>query len=136
MSLTLISLAVENATMDPLGAKEAVAMAVEHLGWVRVLSVEAREDEQLTLDGTTKARAAALSDHHGDGGGQDQNGRGRSAHGPSRRLIACANCAYYRQGPSWDNAGQAFYGRCAKSGEPVYKLSERCGAHLRKGVRA
>lgn len=137
MSLTLMTFAVEDAAVDPLGAKEAVAMAVEHLGWVRVLAVEVREDEQLALDGTTPARAVALPGCRGDSGGQDQDSKGRwPAHGPSRRLIVCANCAHYRQDPGWDDAGQAFYGRCAKNGKPVYRLFDQCGAHLRKGARA
>lgn len=132
-----MTFAVESAEVDPLGAKEAAAMAVESLGGVRVLSVEVLEDEQLELGGMTPVCAAVLHDRCRDGGGQDQDGRGRQpAHSQPKRLTACANCAHYRQGPGWDNAGQAFYGRCAKSGNPVYKLFDQCGAHLRKEVRA
>lgn len=128
MSCLLMTFAVEHAEVDPLGAKEAVAMAVEHLGGVRALSVEVQEDEQLRLNEVAPAHAAASPSGHRDGGGQTQNGRdGRSGPNPPKRVTACANCANYQQDPGWDDAGQGFYGRCAKSGRPVYKLFDLCG---------
>ena len=47
MSRLLMSIAVEDAALDALGAKEAVAMALERLGRVTVMRVTVQEPEQL-----------------------------------------------------------------------------------------
>lgn len=53
MSRIIIMLAVDDvAGADPLGAKEAVAMALEPLGQVRVLRVDISEPEQMRIGGT------------------------------------------------------------------------------------
>lgn len=49
MSRIVVTLAVEDAAVGPLGVKEAVAMALEPLGGVRVLAVECREPEQIRM---------------------------------------------------------------------------------------
>ncbi len=52
MSCLMVTLAVDNAaTGKAIGVKEAIAMDLEKYGDVRVLRVEAREDEQMSLDG-------------------------------------------------------------------------------------
>lgn len=47
MSDLYAHIVIKDAAVEPLGVKEAMAMALEHLGGVRVLSVELREPEQL-----------------------------------------------------------------------------------------
>ena len=49
MSRIVVTLAVEDAAVGPLGTKEAVAMALEPLGGVRVLAVELHELEQIRM---------------------------------------------------------------------------------------
>ena len=49
MSCVLATIAIEDAVVDPLGAKEALVMAVEHLGNVQVLRVDVREPEQMSM---------------------------------------------------------------------------------------
>lgn len=49
MSRVLATIAIEDAAVEPLGVKEALVMAVEHLGGVQVLSVEIQEPEQIKL---------------------------------------------------------------------------------------
>ena len=51
MSGLLLAVAVEDAALDEIiGVKEAVVMALEHLGRdVRVLRVEVREEEQMRM---------------------------------------------------------------------------------------
>ena len=51
MSGLLLAIAVEDAALgEAIGVKEAVVMALEHLGRnVRVLRVEVREEEQMKM---------------------------------------------------------------------------------------
>lgn len=49
MSCVLATVAIDDLAVEPLGVKEAVVMAVEYLGFVRVLRVEVREDEQMRM---------------------------------------------------------------------------------------
>ena len=136
MSYMRVMLGVEDADVGPQGAKEAVAMAVEPLGAVRVLWVEVNEPEQLGLDGTALPRPAHPSGNQArsaPSGGQAQTGRriGRPRPYAPEQIEACFNCAQYRKLPGWDDAKQGFYGRCAATGKPVYTLGGRCGAWRR-----
>ena len=49
MSRIVVTLEIDDAAVGPQGAKEAVAMALEPLGAVRVLTVEARGPEQIHM---------------------------------------------------------------------------------------
>lgn len=49
MSRVLTTIAIDDFGTGPQGAKEALVMAVEHLGGVQVLSVEVQELEQIKL---------------------------------------------------------------------------------------
>lgn len=49
MSRVVAAIAIDDFGAGPQGAKEALVMAVEHLGGVQVLSVEVQEPEQIKL---------------------------------------------------------------------------------------
>lgn len=49
MSRVLTTIAIDDFGVGPLGVKEALVMAVEHLGGVQGLSVEIQEAEQIKL---------------------------------------------------------------------------------------
>lgn len=51
MSCVIATIAIDDFGAGPQGAKEALAMAVEHLGGVRVLEVKALEEEQMRIGG-------------------------------------------------------------------------------------
>lgn len=136
----LITLAVESAAADALGAKEAIVMAVEPLGGVQVLSVEARWDEQLELDGVpqgSRNRPPASVDC----GPPAAPGGRAAANGPSaaqrRRspcrtgMACCMTCDFYRQEPGKDERGKVRWGTCGQTGGSVYRLIDRCGSYVR-----
>lgn len=51
VSRLVVTLAVDNAAADKaIGIKEAIAMDLEKYGDVKVLRVEVREDEQMSLE--------------------------------------------------------------------------------------
>lgn len=55
MSTMIVTLAIDGAAVDPLGIKEAVSMDMEKYGGcVRVLRVDVREPEQLSLAANQK----------------------------------------------------------------------------------
>ena len=49
MSRVVATIAIEDFGAGPQGAKEALAMAVEHLGGGRVLEVKVLEEEQMRM---------------------------------------------------------------------------------------
>lgn len=51
MSYTVITVAIDDMTVDPLGVKEAAVMAPEPLGRAFVLQMETHEPEQLGKEG-------------------------------------------------------------------------------------
>lgn len=53
MSCVVATITIDDFGAGPQGAKEALAMAVEHLGGVRVLLAEVREEEQIRIGGTS-----------------------------------------------------------------------------------
>ena len=130
MSRALITLAVEDAAEDPMGAKETVAMALEHLGGVRVLRVEVQTPEQQRIDGVIPSRRTAPPPAiENRGGGQARSCAAKDlTQCTSTRIMACCNCALYRQDPGWDGGKIAFYGRCLKNGRAVYRLFDLCRA--------
>lgn len=129
-----VSMRMDGPVIDPLGAKEALVMAVEPLGIVREVRVEVHEPEQLVMDGAAPARPAAPPTAPRGGQAPSDHRTGRKKPYAPRQLEACANCAQYRALPGWDNAGQGFFGKCAATGKPVYKLlgGEGCRAWRRK----
>lgn len=128
MSGALLTIAVDDLAVELLGVKEAAVMALEHLGGVRVLAVEVREDEQLGLAGMHPARPAAPPSCPRRDDGQAQSSvAGHTKRSVPKRATGCFNCAHYQKDPGWDDARQGFYGRCAKSGRRVYKLFDLCG---------
>lgn len=54
MSRMVLTLAVEDANVNPQGVKEAVAMALERFGPVRVLRVETQDAEQMRMTGVAR----------------------------------------------------------------------------------
>lgn len=54
MSRVLTTIAIDDFGVGTLAAKEALVMAVEHLGGVQVLSVEIQEPEQIKLGSPPK----------------------------------------------------------------------------------
>lgn len=130
MSDLLMSISVKDADIDPLGVKETIAMALEHLGMVRVLRVEVQEPEQLGLNGMAPARPAASP--MPPPGGQAP-AAGASAQ-PGRRAsrpigwAACENCVNYQKEYSRDERGTPYWGRCRETGRLVYELKGQCRA--------
>ena len=127
MSVCYAHIAIDDFGAGPQGAKEALVMAVEHLGGVRVLSMELREAEQMRMDGAAPASPAAPPVRSKGKDGQARDGAAsRPKRSAPNRAIGCFNCAHYRKTPGWDGAGQAFYGWCALSDPRVYKLFDLC----------
>ncbi|MDE6588795.1 MAG: hypothetical protein K2K53_00320 [Oscillospiraceae bacterium] len=133
MSYTVITAAIDDMAVDPLGVKEAVAMALEPLGRAHVLQVEAREPEQMRIEGVVHARPPAPRTSAGRDKLPDRQAPTASA--PSRPgrsgdsdLVGCCTCACFCREPGWDEKRQGYWGRCGKTGRRVYKLWAQCGA--------
>lgn len=137
MSCVLVTFAIENAAVDPLGAKEALVMAVEHLGDVQVLRVDAREPEQLSIGGKApeQGTAPAASPHRP---APVPSGRQANA-APSRlesrglrpsrvNMACCLNCEFYRKESGLDEAGKFRWGVCRLTGRSVRELRDQCGS--------
>lgn len=126
MSSLFLTLAVDNAaTGNAIGVKEAIAMDLEKYGDVTVLRVEAREPEQLRLGGGSPSRRNRPLPSAPPQAGQAPVRPGRSGACP---LACCHTCAHYRPGQGTDGRGTLYWGLCASSGDPVYRLVDRCGA--------
>lgn len=128
MSSLLLTLAVDNAADGKaIGVKEAIAMDLEKYGDVKVLRVEAQEPEQLSFSGAAPpppARATPSTPAQPQAGQAPARPR-RSGSCP---LACCHTCAHYRSGQGTDERGTLYWGLCANSGRPVYRLVDQCGA--------
>lgn len=128
MSRLLLTLAVDNAPDGKaIGVKEAIAMDLEKYGDVKVLRVEAQEPEQLGISGAapprpnrTASEPAALPK-----AGQAPAHPRRFGSCP---MACCHTCAHYRAGQGRDERGTLYWGLCANSGRPVYRLADQCRA--------
>ena len=56
MSLVVATVRIEDFGAGTLGVKEALAMRLEPLGGVRVLTVEVREEEQVSMEFDARAK--------------------------------------------------------------------------------
>ena len=128
MSRLLLTLAVDNAPDGKaIGVKEAIAMDLEKYGDVKVLRVEAQEPEQLSFGGAAPSRPPRTVS---EPAAQSQAGQApaRPRRPGSCPLACCHTCAHYRAGQGKDERGTLYWGWCANSGRPVYRLVDRCGA--------
>lgn len=123
MIRALLTIAVDGMSVDPLGVKEAVSMALEPLGGVRVLQVDVHEPEQLGLERVIPAQPARPA-------GQAPSTDGRKAPQKAKwqGMACCLSCGYYRQSGGRNEMGRLYWGVCGRSGRPVYDLKERCAA--------
>lgn len=132
MNRFLLSIAVEDAAVDALGAKECAVMALEAAGMAgaRVLRVEVQEPEQLAMEGvapdrSTQPKPPAPRRTAPPRGTQST---GRPTRPKSRPLASCYTCAHYRPSHGQDERGTLYWGLCANSGKPVYRLIDQCEA--------
>lgn len=142
MRCVLATFAIEDAAVDPLGAKEALVMAVEHLGNVRVLRVDVQEPEQIALGGVaSEQRAAPAASPRRPAPVPSAGGQARAANPrpESRRprpgrgnMICCKNCEFFRYEPGLDEAGKFRWGICRRTGRAVRELKEECGSWTQK----
>ena len=141
MSCVLATIAIEDAVVDPLGAKEALVMAVEHLGNVRVLRVDVREPEQMALGGVASEQRTAPAASPRRPARVPSGGQARAAdpRPESRRprpgrgnMICCKNCEFFRYEPGRDGAGEFQWGICRRTGSAVRELKEECGSWTQK----
>lgn len=133
MSYTVMTVAIDDMTVDPLGVKEAALMALEPLGRAFVLRVEAHEPEQLGIEGVaptrhpaprTSAERATLSGGQAPAAGTPAKASRRAP----AAIVGCCNCACFCKEHGWDENRQGYWGWCGKTGERVYKLWAQCGA--------
>ena len=136
MSCLFLALAVEDANVTSQGVKEAVAMALEPLGGVRVLRVDFREPEQMSMMGEAKRPPSSAPAHEPTravpaGQAPAQAHARRSS---QTVMECCYTCACYSSEPGRDETGRQFWGYCGRTGRPVYDLKGRCGtwAQIRK----
>lgn len=120
---------IKDAAVEPLGVKEALSMALEHLGGVRVLEIQLQEPEQLSMMGGTKKPPRAKCPPAAPSG----QAPARSSRRPQTAMECCFNCARYRSDRNQDAGGNWYWGTCGRTGQPVYDLKNRCGAWTRLG---
>lgn len=65
MSSAVLTVVAGNVAGDALGVKEAAAMALEHLGGVRVTQVRIVEDEQLSINSAKGTAGGAAKPQNG-----------------------------------------------------------------------
>lgn len=141
MSDALITIAIKDMTVEPLGVKEAAVMALEHLGGVQVLQVEVREPEQMKLGGAATERRT--SPCHTPPARQDPD-KPASAHpapGRPKRsvptdMFCCLTCASFQKEHGQDAAGSFYWGKCGQSQKLVYSLRDQCEGWERRERRA
>lgn len=105
-------------------------MDVEKYGDTRVLSVEVREPDQMTIPGVAprervKPHKPAAPDRPAspaDKPAEAQSHKGRATFTP------CLHCAHYQQQPWQDEHGVFVWGKCKRTGEPIYSLRKGCRA--------
>lgn len=129
MSCIFAHIAIDDARVEPLGVKEALAMALEHLGGVRVLSAELQEPEQLGMAGGAFAPPRPKPAPPSWGG----QAPARRSPQPQTAMACCYSCARYRSDRNRDAGGNLYWGTCGRTGKPVYDLKERCPAWTRLG---
>ena len=122
MSSLLLTIAVEDAAVDAQGAKECAAMALEGLGRARVLRVEEQEPEQLGIGGVAPPAPRRTAPPQG------RQPSPRPTRPKSRPLASCYTCTHYRPSHGQDERGTLYWGLCANSGKPVYRLIDQCEA--------
>lgn len=129
MSQVLLNLAVDNAPIgNIIGIKEAIVMDLEEkYGDVKVLRVEVQEPEQLGISGAAPSRPnrTASGPAAPPQAGQAPARPRRSGSCP---MVCCHTCAHYRAGQGRDERGTLYWGLCANSGRPVYRLADQCRA--------
>lgn len=135
MSGALIHIAVDDLAVEPLGVKEAVVMALEHLGGVRVLEVQIQEPEQTRMAGGAFAPSNPRPRPGPEPSPPPPGGQApvRGSRRPQTAMVCCYNCACYRSDRSQDTGGNWYWGVCGRTGQPVYDLKSRCGAWARLG---
>lgn len=133
MSYAVMTVAVDDMMVDPMGVKEAAVMALEPLGRAFVLRVETYEPEQLGLEGIVPARPPAP--RTSPERAKSQGGQAPAASVPAKpsrkaptAIVGCRTCAHFREEHGWDESRQGYWGQCEKTGERVYKLWAQCGA--------
>ena len=132
MSDLFARIAIEDARVEPLGVKEAIAMALEPLGGVRVLEVQLQEPEQTRMaDGAFAQPKPRPKPSPPTPGGQ---ATARSSRRPQMAMECCFSCACYRSDRHQDAAGTPYWGICGRTGEPVYDLKKRCAGWRRVGA--
>lgn len=121
MSSAVLTVVAGNVAGDALGVKEAVAMALEHLGGVRVTQVRIVEDEQLSIN-SAKGTAG--------GAAKPQSAAHRK---PAVYIDCCCTCVRFAEERGADERGKLYWGICKRTGKPVYDMKNRCGAWARAG---
>lgn len=131
MSCIFAHIAIDDAAVEPLGVKEAMVMALKHLGGVRVLSVELQEPEQMRMAGDTVAPSRPKpKPAPSPRGGQAP---ARRPPQPQTAMECCDSCGYFRLAKGWDLEGTPYWGICGRTRRPVYDLKDRCHAWERVG---
>lgn len=137
MSDLYAHIVIKDAGVEPLGVKEALTMALEHLGGVRVLEVQLQGPEQLGMGGAfapsrprPKPPSPAPKSPPPPPSGQAP---AHSSRRPQTAMVCCYNCACYRSDRHQDASGNWYWGVCGRTGKPVYDLKDRCGAWARIG---
>lgn len=134
MSDLFARIAIEDARVEPLGVKEAIAMALEHLGGVRVLEVQLQEPEQLGMTGGAFAPLKPRPKPKPAPPAPSGQATARSSRRPQTAMECCFSCACYRSDRHQDAAGTPYWGICGRTGEPVYDLKKRCAGWRRVGA--
>lgn len=126
MSQVLLTMALVNAG-DILGIKEAIVMDLEKYGDVKVLRVETQESEQMSFGGVVPSRPPRTASELA---APPQSGQApaRPRRPGSCPMACCQTCAHYRAGQGTDERGTLYWGLCASSGRPVYRLVAQCRA--------
>lgn len=129
MSDLFAYIAIDDARVEPLGVKEALAMALEHLGGVRVLSVELQEPEQLGMGGGafTQSKPKPKPAPPSRGG----QAPARRSPRPQTVMACCNSCGHFRSARGWDLKGNPYWGTCGRTGRLVGDLKENCPAWTR-----
>ena len=128
MSRLLLTLAVDNAPDGKaIGVKEAIAMDLEKYGDVKVLRVEVQEPEQMSFGGVAPSRPPRPASKQAS---PPQAGQApaRPSRPRAQPLASCYTCDHYRTGQGTDERGTLYWGWCANSGRPVYRLIDQCEA--------
>lgn len=144
MSRLVLTLAVDYARPgQAIGIKESIAMDLEKYGDVKVLRVDVREPEQLTMGGVVPEQRTVPADslHRPasvQSDGQAQAAPSRSESCGARRsmpgnISRCLNCEFYRREPGMDEDGKFRWGICRRTGLAVRELRDQCGAWTQGG---